>query len=101
MRSTKILALFILSLSLFSCGNGKDLSKKFKLILNAENDALKTGETLQISLQPDKNAVLDSVIYRTGWRESLVEKPMFLHVKINVKPRKTWDAKNFHCYPFL
>ncbi|HEA28818.1 MAG TPA: glutaminyl-peptide cyclotransferase [Leeuwenhoekiella sp.] len=64
MRCTKILALFVLSLTLFSCGNGKDLNKRFKLILNAENATLKTGETLQISLQPDKNSVLDSVVYR-------------------------------------
>ncbi len=64
MRFTKLLALFILSLILFSCGNGKDLGKKFKLVLNAKNDALNKGQVLEISLQPDKNATLDSVVYR-------------------------------------
>ena len=92
MRCTKILSLFILSLLLFSCGNGKDLSKRFKLILNAENDALKTGETLQISLQPDKNAVLDSVVYRFDGNV-VGRKADVSTVNLEVKPKQLGRKK--------
>ncbi len=87
MRCTKILSLLTLSLLLFSCGNGKDLSKRFKLILNAENDALKTGEKLQISLQPEKNAVLDSVVYRLEGNV-VGRKTDISTVNLEVKPKQ-------------
>ena len=63
MRVTNILYLFGLTLILSSCGNGKDLSKRFKLVTNIKNNKIAQGEKLSISLQPDKNAVLDSVVY--------------------------------------
>ncbi len=92
MRCTKILVLFILSLLLFSCGNGKDLNKRFKLILNAEKDALKTGDILQISLRPDKNALLDSVVYR--FDGSIVgRKSDVSAISLEVKPKQLGRKK--------
>lgn len=92
MRCTKILALFILSLLLFSCGNGKDLNKKFKLILDAENNTLKTGQTLQISLHPDKNALLDSVVYRLDG-SIVARKTDVSSVNLEVKPKQLGRKK--------
>lgn len=63
MRSTNILYLFALSLFVLSCGNGKDLNKKFKLVTNLTKNSIAQGEKLSVSLQPDQGVVLDSVIY--------------------------------------
>ncbi len=64
MRTINLLYLFVLILTLLSCGNGKDLNKKFKLVTNAKNQTIAQGQKLNISLQPDKGVVLDSVVYK-------------------------------------
>ena len=63
MRTINVLYLLSLSLLLLSCGNGKDLNKRFKLVTNAKNKTIAQGEKLNISLKPDNGAKLDSVVY--------------------------------------
>lgn len=59
----KRLALFALLLSILSCGNGKDLAKKFKLTTNADKNAIVNGSDLSITLTPKNGATIDSVVY--------------------------------------
>ena len=64
MRIYNLLAVFILSLTLLACGNGKDLSKSFKLTLNKAENSLKNGDQVSISLKSKGEIPIDSVIYK-------------------------------------
>ena len=64
MRSYNLLVVLILSLTILSCGNGKDLSKSFKLTLDKPEKSLKNGETVTVTLQPKGDVAIDSVIYK-------------------------------------
>lgn len=63
MRSYNLLAIFILSLTILSCGNGKDLSKSFTLTLNKPEATLKNGDQVTINLKPKGDVSIDSVVY--------------------------------------
>ena len=66
MRTLNLLCLLLLGLSLFSCGNGKDLNKKFKLVTNLSHKSIAQGEKLNIALEPQQDVKLDSVVYSLG-----------------------------------
>ncbi len=63
MHYSKALAFFALPLLLNSCGNGKDLSKNFNLVTNAEKNTILNGDDIEISLKAKKNIEVDSVAY--------------------------------------
>ncbi len=63
MRISNLLVLFILSSIVLSCGNGKDLSKSFSLVINKPTESLKNGDEIAVSLKPKSDVVLDSVVY--------------------------------------
>jgi len=63
MRSYNLLAIFILCLTILSCGNGKDLSKSFNLTLNKPEATLNNGDKVSINLKPKGDISIDSVVY--------------------------------------
>ena len=63
MRIYNLLVLFILGLTVLSCGNGKELNKSFTIVIDKPAESLKNGETISISLKPKADVVLDSVVY--------------------------------------
>ena len=63
MRSYNLLAILTLSLTILSCGNGKDLSKSFTLTLNKPEATLKNGDQVTINLKPKGDISIDSIVY--------------------------------------
>ena len=95
MRSSNLLVLFILSAALFSCGNGKDLSKSFSIVINTENQKLHDGDPVSIGLKTKSDIALDSVVYKLGSQRLGSQTDLTpLDVKLNVKNlgKKTLSA---------
>ncbi len=57
------LALLSILLTLLSCGNGKDLAKKFDLSTNADKKTIVNGTDLTVTLSPKNGTTIDSVAY--------------------------------------
>ena len=63
MRIYNLLALFVLSVITWSCGNGKDLSKSFSINTDKPAQTLINGESLAINLKSKGTIEVDSVVY--------------------------------------
>ena len=64
MRISNLLVILSLGIFLVSCGNGKDLTKSFSIVVDKPLESLKNGENITISLKPKGDIVLDSVVYQ-------------------------------------